>query len=238
MLCIDNPYRDAGWNLAAEEYLLKNIPEDIFMMWQSEPCVIIGRHQDPEMESNAEVIRIHQIPIWRRISGGGAVYLDPGTINLTFIESVTNPDYRSYTDRIAGFLGACGIRVQADHRYGLYINGLKISGSAQYLYKNKALFHATLLYSTNLSLLEASLKPDDPISGKNSKEPSWRSVKSVKSPVTNIREYLPEPIAINDFKAQIINYFQGDIENNQRYILGGEDIAAITRLKQQKYVNI
>ena len=42
MLYINNPYTDAWFNLAAEEYLLKNFSDDIFMLWQNEPSVIIG----------------------------------------------------------------------------------------------------------------------------------------------------------------------------------------------------
>ena len=43
MLYINNPYTDAWFNLAAEEYLLKNFSDDIFMLWQNEPSVIIAR---------------------------------------------------------------------------------------------------------------------------------------------------------------------------------------------------
>ena len=46
MLYINNPYTDAWFNLAAEEYLLKNFSDDIFMLWQNEPSVIIGKHQN------------------------------------------------------------------------------------------------------------------------------------------------------------------------------------------------
>lgn len=35
---------DAGFNLAAEEYLLKQGTEDVFMLWQSAPSIIIGKH--------------------------------------------------------------------------------------------------------------------------------------------------------------------------------------------------
>ena len=48
MLYINNPYTDAWFNLAAEEYLLKNFSDDIFMLWQNEPSVIIGKHQNGE----------------------------------------------------------------------------------------------------------------------------------------------------------------------------------------------
>ena len=52
MLYINNPYTDAWFNLAAEEYLLKNFSDDIFMLWQNEPSVIIGKHQNAWDEIN------------------------------------------------------------------------------------------------------------------------------------------------------------------------------------------
>mgnify|MGYP001534919826 CR=1 FL=1 len=56
MLYIDNPYTDAWFNLAAEEYLLKNFSDDIFMLWQNEPSVIIGKHQNVWDEINRNYI--------------------------------------------------------------------------------------------------------------------------------------------------------------------------------------
>ena len=46
MLCIHNTQTDPYFNLAAEEYLLKNFKENIFMLWQNEPSIVIGKHQD------------------------------------------------------------------------------------------------------------------------------------------------------------------------------------------------
>ena len=57
MLYINNPYTDAWFNLAAEEYLLKNFSDDIFMLWQNEPSVIIGKHQNVWDEINRNYIQ-------------------------------------------------------------------------------------------------------------------------------------------------------------------------------------
>lgn len=62
MLCIYNTHTDAWFNLAAEEYLLKNFPEDIFMLWQNEPAVVIGKHQNIWAETDLEYIKGSESP--------------------------------------------------------------------------------------------------------------------------------------------------------------------------------
>lgn len=235
MLCIDNPHTDAYFNLAAEEFLLKDFSNDIFMLWQNEPSVVIGKHQKIEAEVNLDFIRENQIKVVRRSSGGGTVFQDAGNLNLTFIETNDHPDFDKYTKQMLVFLSTVGISAKADERRALYINGLKISGSAQYLRRNKILYHATLLFSSNLLHLSATLDSQyrDAENGQSSQD--WPYVKSVKSPVTNLREHLPYPITIKDFKKLIIKHFLGNNRENSPYAFSKEDIAAITRLKQEKY---
>jgi lipoate---protein ligase len=236
MLCIDNPYTDACFNLAAEEYLFKNFSDDVFMLWQNGPSVIVGKHQNIESEVNLAFSRENSIKVVRRFSGGGAVYHDLGNINLTFIESNSHPDFNKYTKQILGFLSSLGIHAQANERRALYIDGMKISGCAQYIRKNKVLFHATLLYSTNLNHLASSLNSLQ-TNQKNGELLKHRQyVKSVKDPVTNLSEHIPSPLLINDFKKLIIKYFLDNNLENSIYSFSEEDITAITLLKQEKYV--
>ena len=46
MDCILNNNPDPFFNLAAEEYLLKQTDRDVFMLWQSSPAVVVGKHQN------------------------------------------------------------------------------------------------------------------------------------------------------------------------------------------------
>ena len=57
MLCIHNTQTDPYFNLAAEEYLLKNFKENIFMLWQNEPSIVIGKHQDVWAEVNLKFVQ-------------------------------------------------------------------------------------------------------------------------------------------------------------------------------------
>ena len=85
MRFIQRPHTDPYFNIAAEEYLLRTVDEDCFMLWVSEPSVIIGKHQNAFAEIDQEYIRENGIPVIRRISGGGTVFHDPGNLNFTFI---------------------------------------------------------------------------------------------------------------------------------------------------------
>lgn len=221
MLNILNSNTDPYFNLATEKYLLKNSSQDIFMVWQNEPSVIIGKHQDVNAEVNRDFARENQIKIARRISGGGAVYHDLGNVNLTFIERHSKYNFSKYPVMIIDFLNTLGINATQDKRLGLEINGLKISGSAQYVYKDISLFHATLLFSSNLMMLENVL-----LKSKNSTK--MKFVKSVNSPVTNICEHLKIPMLIGDFKKKIMSHFPGE-----SYTFDKKDLASIEQLKTE-----
>ena len=235
MYCIDNPHTDAYFNLAAEEYLLKNFPGDVFMLWQNEPSVIIGKHQNIQTEVNLDFIRGKQIKVARRYSGGGAVYHDPGNLNLTFIETSNHPDFDKYVRQMQDFLSTVGIHATSDERRALYINGLKISGSAQYIRRNKVLYHATLLFSSNLANLTATLYNRSAEMESVQPSEAWRYVKSVKSAVTNISEHLPQSLSIHEFRKEIIKYFIINNINSYTYTFNTEDTAAITKLEEEKY---
>jgi lipoate-protein ligase A len=235
MVCIDNPYTDAYFNLAAEEYLLEQFPGDVFMLWQNDSSVIVGKHQNVEAEVNLEFAREHRIKVVRRHSGGGTVYHDAGNINLTFIENSTHPDFGKYPKRMLEILASVGIQAYEDERHTLYIDGLKISGCAQFIRKNKVLFHATLLFSSNLTTLAATLDSlqTAPDNGLQTKKKHY--VPSVKSPVTNISEHLPMPLTLAEFKQIVLRDFLKSSADSS-YAFSSKDLAAIDKLRREKYL--
>lgn len=235
MLLINNTYTDAWFNLAAEEYLLKNFSDSIFMLWQNEPSIIIGKHQHVWDEINTTFVEEKQIKVVRRFSGGGAVYHDTGNLNLTFIESNNGINSGKFTDQIIRFLETTGIHALADERQGLTIDGLKISGSAQSIHKNRVMHHATLLFSTDLENLAAALQ----VVPRNVGEPENPSrtffVKSVRSPVTNISAHIPVPVSISEFKKSLMNYFTINHAEARDYSFTEKDLNAINTLRSEKY---
>ena len=216
MFCIDNRCTDIYFNLAAEEYLLKQKRGNFFMLWQSEPSVVIGKHQSVAAEADERFLDEKGITLARRFSGGGAVYHDRGNINLSFIETVKQPDFGYYLQQVVDFLEKVGISAYADQRLGIYVDERKISGSAQCIHKDR--------------VMNGDPVAESRIPGSS----TVRAVPSVRSEVANIKEFLSEPMDIKRFMHLLFHSFVDD-DDNRIYRFSAGDMEAIERLKAEKY---
>ena len=236
MLYIVNNSIDPYFNLALEEYFLKHhcLAEDLLILWQNCPTVVIGKNQDVLTEINYKFVSQNNINIVRRLSGGGAVYHDLGNLNFTYIVNNTKGkfirnDFSHFAEPIIVALSKLGLPAEFTGRNDILIAGKKFSGNSQYFFQNKLLHHGTLLFNTDLSVLAAALNAPEP-------KHENRSVKSTKSRVTNIYDCLADKITINDFKqlllTSIFNFYN---KPYQEYLLSSEDIAKITELVTTKY---
>ena len=174
---------DAAFNLALEELLFLDGGEDVFMLWRNAPSIIIGRHQDMAAEIDAEAVRRLAIPVVRRITGGGAVYHDLGNINFSLTGpagSWTPEAAERCTAPILAALRALGFDCARSGRNDLLCGGVKISGTARTVQKNRMLFHGTILYDADLSVLARVLTPDP-------EKMRSRGVASVRARVGDLR---------------------------------------------------
>ncbi len=229
--CIYSPYTDIYFHLAAEEYLLKQGNDDVFMLWQDTPSVVIGKHQRLQSEVDTEWAERERIHIARRFSGGGTVYHDLGNVNLTFIETVSRlPEFITYLQRTLDFLASIGVMAEGDERLGIYLDGLKISGSAQCVHKDRVLYHCTLLYDTNLTVLNKVLNPE-PLADDETLS-SVYAVPSVRSEVTNIRKHFSVG-TVDDFKENAFQYF---CKSQRVSSFSEEEIVAANQLRNEKYI--
>lgn len=236
MFCIDNRCTDIYFNLAAEEYLLKQKRGDFFMLWQSTPTVVVGRHQSVEAEVNLNYIEQQQIHLARRFSGGGAVYHDSGNVNLTFIGTNDQPDFEYYLQQTVDCLASIGLATETDQRLGIYIGNEKISGSAQFVHKNRVLYHCTLLFDTDIPVLDQTLRGVQRVDTMLSDKRRVKAVPSVRSTVTNISSHLNSDLDVRRFSRLIFRYFLDEGEQDSRvYHFTPEDKTAIEHLKLKKY---
>jgi lipoate-protein ligase A len=192
------------FNLALEEYLLKEFDNNCFMLWRNEPCIVVGRNQNTITEINSEYVKKHRIKVVRRLSGGGAVFHDLGNLNFTFIiKDAQNSFYNfhKFTAPIIEALDTLGVKAELSGRNDLTITntGQKFSGNAQYRYKGKLLHHGTILFNATINDMTASLKV-------NPGKLDSKGVKSVSSRVTNIQNHLSQPLTIAEFENMIRDY--------------------------------
>lgn len=78
---------DIHTNLALEDWFYRNhdlTNHHILLLWKNDPCVVIGRHQNPWIEANVQAVEDNGIALARRNSGGGTVYHDAGNLNMSF----------------------------------------------------------------------------------------------------------------------------------------------------------
>jgi lipoate---protein ligase len=231
MLCIFNPNTDPAFNLATEEYFLKNFDDEVFMLWRNHNALVVGKHQNTLSEINASFVRERKIKVIRRLSGGGTVFHDLGNLNFTFImngEGEKLIDFRKYTLPILEVLQRMGVTAKFEGRNDLTIDGRKFSGNAEHIHKNRVLHHGTLLFSSHMNDLANAL---------NAREEKFRdkSVKSVRSRVTNISEHLAEPMEVMEFAQRIMEHIQEMYQDSILYNLSAFDIEQIELLKTSKY---
>ena len=163
MLIIRRHNTDPWFNLATEEFVLKNFDEDTFMLWRNAPSIIVGKHQNTLAEINLDYVKKNNIKVVRRLSGGGAVFHDLGNINFTFIKTGENGnliDFKKYTEPILEVLLKMGINARFEGRNDLTIEGKKFSGNAEHIWKNRVLHHGTLLFSSHMANLSEALNAD------------------------------------------------------------------------------
>lgn len=234
MLYIRNESNDPYFNMAVEEHVVKYLDpsEEYFILWQNRPAVIIGKNQNAIEEVNLKYTKEHDIAVVRRLSGGGAVYHDLGNVNFTFVVNYRPEDFNSierFARAVVKALDKLGTKAEFTGRNDITIDGKKISGNAQYLHKKRLLHHGTLLFSSDLTVLSRALNVKiDKIASKG--------IKSVKSRVANIKDYLKKDISIGEFKELLAKYiFEVEGQPFREYHLTEQDLENIDRLRKGKY---
>lgn len=229
MLLIYNESTDPYFNMAAEEFLVQNLSEEVFMLWRNDNTIVIGRNQNTLSEIHYDYVKANGIQVVRRMSGGGAVFHDMGNINFTFVVNSGDDfsNYQRFCQPVIGFLKTLGVEASLSGRNDLLIGDKKISGNAQYMYKNRVMHHGTLLFSASENRLAEALKvSEDKIKSKG--------IKSVKSRVTNISTHMEKAMLPEQFIEQFAAYMTKSIPDCRYYDVMQHE-AEIKKLRDEKY---
>lgn len=231
MLCIRSEHTQPYLNLAAEEYLLR-LPAgpDVFMMWESTESVVVGKHQNTLAEINYPFVKEQNILVARRLTGGGTVFHAPGNLNFTFIRTGAAGkliDFGGFIEPVMLFLKEYGLRPEKGSKHEILVNGMKVSGNAEHVYKNRVLHHGTLLYRADLSRLQQAIQV---IPGRYTD----KAVQSNRSQVANLSDLIPNAPALAEFADDFFNFVCRS-GKGKPYRLTPAEIHSIETLAGEKY---
>jgi lipoate-protein ligase A len=180
-------------NLALDEALLDeaeaaDAPCEVLRLWESRrPFVVLGRGSHAAQEVNLDYCRAHDIPVLRRTSGGAAVLAAPGSLMYALVLSyLLRPELRMLDVAHRFVLGAMAEALRPlapgiEHRgtSDLAIGSRKCSGNSLRCKRRNFLYHGTLLYALDISLMEKCLAMPP-------RQPDYREGRAHDTFVTNL----------------------------------------------------
>ena len=184
-------YAHPAFNIALEEMLRARLTArpgpGFFLTSRNGPSVIVGRNQDVRTELSPAARR-DRLAVFRRTTGGGAVYHDLGNLNWSWIVPGGPNDRSRLLSPLLAALRSLGIEAAEGPRSALTACGRKIGGTACAFGRGVLLFHGTLLVSADLAALQGALAahaPAYPPAG------GARGVASVPSALANLADLRP-----------------------------------------------
>lgn len=201
MIIVQSKSTDVYRNLAVEEWLLDHAPQQpVLFLYVNDPCVVIGKNQNPWRECRLSLMEKEGVVLARRISGGGAVYHDSGNLNVSVIVPRTDYVEQKQYDLIFQATALRHMNLSILGQNSLGVGGLKFSGQAFCHRRDRTLHHGTILVNADLARLGRYLGPE--LEGIETK-----AVASVPSNVANLSQFAPE-LTTQGLSAALIEQFK------------------------------
>lgn len=168
---IDTGLRPPRWNIAmtaalAELHGAGEIP-DTLRFQRFQPCVLIGRNQDIRREVRLERCRQNGVALARRVTGGGAVYMDAGILSWEIVAGRRRfgADLADAGEKICTAVANGLVRLGVPARFcppnAIEAAGRKISGASGYFEGATLVHEGTVLVDFDLRDMAAVLRLPD-----------------------------------------------------------------------------
>jgi lipoate-protein ligase A len=162
---------DPAFNVALEEALhrvAETEPFPLVRFWYSERAVILGRSRSVGEDVFLENCRADEIPVLRRHSGGGTVYIHPDVLNFTVVAPYTHGALKPRSriresvvfllKPVLEALKKSGIEADISKYGDIMVDGRKVGGNAQARKKQTILHHGTLMLDDRVVEMERYLR--------------------------------------------------------------------------------
>ncbi len=209
---LNRSYDSPFMNLALEEALARaNWSENsdrlpTVRFWWNPNSVVIGRFQEAADEVDLEECNLSHVQVARRFTGGGTVFHDRGTLNLTLVtKPEQNTSILKFNEQnmriVLDGLSDLGLDCSLSAPNSILADGRKLCGAAAALGKEFALWHCSIMVTTDTRLLERILGP-------SKARTLTRFVHSKWNPVTTISKELSKPIGIDAVTRSLVTVLE------------------------------
>ncbi|MFI5983817.1 biotin/lipoate A/B protein ligase family protein [Streptomyces sp. NPDC051555] len=168
------PPQEPALHMALDEVLTHEVAAGLrpptLRVWEwGAPAVVIGSFQSLRNEVDPEGARRHGMTVVRRISGGGAMFIEPGntiTYSLSVPQSLVSglsfaDSYAYLDDWVLGALGEMGVKAWYQPLNDIATEAGKIAGAAQKRIVSGAgavLHHVTMAYDIDADKMTEVLR--------------------------------------------------------------------------------
>jgi lipoate-protein ligase A len=153
-------------NMALDEVLTLRVgrgvrPPTIRIWGWTDRCIVLGRFQSVRNEVNEEAARANGVQLVRRISGGGAMFIEPeGAITYSIyapealVQGMNFPESYEFFDAwVVQALRELGVDAWYAPLNDITSSGGKVGGAAQARRGGAVLHHTTMAYQMNIPLM-------------------------------------------------------------------------------------
>ena len=166
---VDTGVREGRFNIAVDQAMIElhqaaRIP-DTFRFMRFPPTALVGRHQALGQEVDVPYCRVRGIGMVRRITGGGAIYLDEGQLGwgLVFHRNALGagslPELaRDICVAVAVGLRKLGVEARYRPRNDIEVDGRKISGTGGFFDGETLIYQGTVLVDMDPAAMVAALR--------------------------------------------------------------------------------